>query len=578
MSDYKVIVYGNGLQAVFAACKAASQITSGKVLLVVPDTTGKLGGIVTVGGQNYWDQEGTARADFQQKGSFYYTFSDYLFDKNGKKVSDYAGKGYSTDTLAQKFATMVGKRTNIEVMYRTDICDFATTGSPYRITSVTLKGIERNSSGYIVWKNETGVVKTGDIFVDASEEGRLARMANTSVTVGRYDWPWSENGKQLLDGADSTGRQQAATLMFKIKGVVPPAAPPSGTDRIVDANGAEWDYFYRSQNASGSTYRSDGKCCESAGGRVGLVNPNGPIKTFNDSHGGRYAFKGYNMARDGYDSDEWWINTLMIFHVDGRANERDVGTKFYPNNVVGGCWNVDKSWAEANNLLNNTTERKTITECIQSLGPQFTNAELVIRNGKVVTGEVLYLRETVHMSDVSTNRAHGTEDTNYHITMTASKDASTSEAAQTGADLAYKPTAVGVIYYGTDMHPYKIEEMKVNGNYVWGTEYTRDSSKSPPKPVYVPYNALTTRYVANLLLPGYAANMCSYAWAKARVAPNLAVLGDAAGVAAGYCAEYNASSSTKKWPYNLSSADITTLRTRLKGQDVRLDKKSYSNS
>ena len=42
-------------------------------------------------------------------------------------------------------------------------------------------------------------------------------------------------------------------------------------------------------------------------------------------------------------------------------------------------------------------------------------------------------------------------------------------------------------------------------------EYTRDSSKSPPKPVYVPYNALTTRYVANLLLPGYAANMCSYA-------------------------------------------------------------------
>lgn len=101
MSDYKVIVYGNGLQAVFAACKAASQITSGKVLLVVPDTTGKLGGIVTVGGQNYWDQEGTARADFQQKGSFYYTFSDYLFDKNGNKVSDYAGKGYSTDTLAR---------------------------------------------------------------------------------------------------------------------------------------------------------------------------------------------------------------------------------------------------------------------------------------------------------------------------------------------------------------------------------------------------------------------------------------------------------------------------------------------
>ena len=114
--------------------------------------------------------------------------------------------------------------------------------------------------------------------------------------------------------------------------------------------------------------------------------------------------------------------------------------------------------------------------------------------------------------------------------------------------------------------------MKVNGNYVWGTEYTRASSADARNPVYVPYNALTTRYVANLLLPGYAANMCSYAWAKARVAPNLAVLGDAAGVAAGYCAEYNASSSTKKWPYNLSSADITTLRSKLVSQDVKLTK------
>lgn len=177
------------------------------------------------------------------------------------------------------------------------------------------------------------------------------------------------------------------------------------------------------------------------------------------------------------------------------------------------------------------------------------------------------------MSDTSTNRVHGTENTNYHITMTASKDAGPYEGVS-GADEAYKSTAVGVIQYGTDMHPYKLEDMKdTNGNYVWGTEYTRASSKDANNPVYVPYNALTTRYVANLLLPGYAANMCSYAWAKARVAPNLAVLGDAAGVAAGYCAEYNSTSSTKKWLYNLSSSDITTLRNKLKIQDVRLDKR-----
>ena len=45
--------------------------------------------------------------------------------------------------------------------------------------------------------------------------------------------------------------------------------------------------------------------------------------------------------------------------------------------------------------------------------------------------------------------AHGTEDTNYHITMTASKVPVSMKMIR-GRIFAYKPTAVGVIRYGTD--------------------------------------------------------------------------------------------------------------------------------
>ena len=52
---------------------------------------------------------------------------------------------------------------------------------------------------------------------------------------------------------------------------------------------------------------------------------------FNEEFGYKYLLKSLNAAQDGPDSDEWWINGLLIFNVDGSAHERDKNTGFYPN-------------------------------------------------------------------------------------------------------------------------------------------------------------------------------------------------------------------------------------------------------
>ena len=78
---------------------------------------------------------------------------------------------------------------------------------------------------------------------------------------------------------------------------------------------------------------------------------------------------------------------------------------------------------------------------------------------------------------------------------------------------------------------------------------------------------LTTNYVANLLIPGYAAGASSYAWAEMRVFPNLCILGDAAGVAAAYAVNNN------KHPLYFSSSDIAAVQTTLTNTcNARLEK------
>lgn len=73
-------------------------------------------------------------------------------------------------------------------------------------------------------------------------------------------------------------------------------------------------------------------------------------------------------------------------------------------------------------------------------------------------------------------------------------------------------------------------------------------------PLYVPYEALITNQVSNLLLPGYAAGVSSEAWGLVRIFANLCVLGDAAGVTAAY------SIADRTDPLFLNEADIIGIQ------------------
>ena len=89
----------------------------------------------------------------------------------------------------------------------------------------------------------------------------------------------------------------------------------------------------------------------------------------------------------------------------------------------------------------------------------------------------------------------------------------------------------------------------------------------PIEPTYIPYSALTTQYVPNMLIPGYAVNASSFAWSEMRVFPNLCVLGDAAGIAAVTCLLSGDSA------YGLK--DISGVREILKRYNAIIDKKRY---
>lgn len=82
-----IVVYGGELPAVCAAAKAAATSASATIHVIVPYVTAKLGGIATVGGQNYWDTSNgeTNPANFPQQGTFPWLYQ--------------SGSGYNTDEM-----------------------------------------------------------------------------------------------------------------------------------------------------------------------------------------------------------------------------------------------------------------------------------------------------------------------------------------------------------------------------------------------------------------------------------------------------------------------------------------------
>ena len=274
------------------------------------------------------------------------------------------------------------------------------------------------------------------------------------------------------------------------------------------------------------------------------------------------------MAQDGENSAEWWVNMLLLFNVDGRANNRDKGTSIFPADMRSDYKTVDDAWVAGRKMLENP-EFLSAMRCF----PGFQSAKLVMdSDGKPAVGKILYLRETIHAAQSSSARANGTENSNYGLHAMDCWDAGASSSEKT--DKRNYKKRIGLNYYYSDINGYKFEDLKdANGNYIWfnevGDKVRGDvgiKRDSPKNPVYVPYDAIATNFVKNLLIPGYAVSASSLAWAEIRVLPNQCVLGDAAGVAAAYAIKNG------KDPLSLSQTDITNIQTLLKNSNALLEK------
>lgn len=538
-----IVVYGATMAGVAAAAKAAKNAPSATIHLIVPDPVDYngngccLGAIGTVGGQNFFDigwKDVLART--------YYTNGSF------KWWCGQMGQHYNVDAMSDLLKRDLTKAEyggRIKIHYAYDITGIGWESS--HITEVRLKRIFRDTDGTVKWDEKADTLTiAGDVFIDASESGRLTRMSNFGGTVGRYDWPAS-----LLDsderGSNGKARQQVATLMFKVKNF----------DRFK----ADDDELTAGDKDNNGVY--------SATGGTRAYKTNTKILNFNNTHGPEgFALKPFNMAQDGPGSDEWWVNMLLVFNVDGRAYNRDLTgdtSYLFPSDMRSDYKTVDDAWVAARKVL----DYPDFLPALRSfLG--FEGADLVRdKNGDPVVGNSLYLRETIHSAFSSSDRANGTEDTNYAL---SSKDFWNPGATKnTGNDSRHYAKRMGLNYYGLDINAYKFEDLKQNGQYIWGhevTEAARSDIKFPEhvSPTYITYSAIATNFVYNLLIPGYAAGIASLGWAEARTIPNQCVLGDAAGVAAAYAVNNNID------PLNFGSADITAVQNILKNSGALLEK------
>ena len=548
-----IVVYGGTLAGVAAAAKAASHVDLNKttITLIVPDPVDHngngvcLGGLATVGGQNFFDIRESAK---YTKGSFAWWYGQWGQFYSVQKMSD----RLKADLTKKDFQDKNGQN-KVHILYGYDIKSIGW-GAPANITQVNLCQIEQDSDGRVVWGSKTCTV-TGDYFIDASESGRLTRLSNFGGTTGRYDWP-AEKLDADEQGPSGKARQQATTLMFKVKGLT------------VKERNTKLGYTDIEMEKRKNTWYA-------TGGKKAYADATKAIYKFNEAHRSEgIALKPFNMAQDGENAEEWWINTLLVFNVDGRAYNRDKGTSVFPKDMRSDYKTVDDAYVFAKKVL----EYPDFLPALRAF-PEFENVELVKDSkGKPVVAKILYLRETIHsaQSSSATARKNGSEDTNYAV---HAKDFWDSGATKsTGTDKRNYAKRIGLNFYWLDINAYKIEDLKdKNGAYIWGEPITgtvrsdiknqgNEDFPTVNSPAYIPYDALATNFVYNLLIPGYAAGISSLGWSEARVLPNQCVLGDAAGVAAAYAATNN------KQPLSFNSADIAKIQTTLAQSNACLEK------
>lgn len=533
--EFDILIYGGSLAACAAANTAATDAPAARIGLVIPYAAKAYGGLATVGGQNFWDVRAWGSV-FPQAGSFARWYAK-------------TGHFYGTRELAAVLAEELAGHANLKTFWQTDV-EIVQRDEKGWPTRLWLRKLERGPEGFLRWGNDRVKVEA-KILVDASEDGRLARLAGVPSVSGRGDWPPRYLGAD--EGGGRLPRQQAATLMFKVTGV----RPGRYRDMV----------FLQDEDGTWGAY-----------GGLAAYQHDPVIAAFNRRYGPQgFALKPLNAAQDGNGSRQWWVNALLIFNVDGRANFRDRGAGYYPRDLRPEALETDRAWVRARRLL----KKPEFLAALRRFDG-FGQAEIVLAgDGLPATGDILYLRETVHAlaadpgNPPTSAAGAGPEETLYAVTP---KEVYLAGAGpHDGEDRGNYATRIGLGFYWLDINAYRYEDLReAVGSFRWPVtaalrpdypKTTPGRQASPQNPVYLPYEALISPQVPNLLLPGAAASIASLAWAELRVLPNLVVLGDAAGAAAAYALERGMA------PGRFTAADIAAMQRRLVSRHgARLEK------
>ncbi|MDI6907728.1 MAG: FAD-dependent oxidoreductase, partial [Thermoanaerobacterales bacterium] len=445
----------------FAGCAAARQAAArlpdgARLLMVVPERA--LGSTGTVGGQNFFDLR-RWHGQVVTRGSLTEWLAVF-------------GQGYPTGAMADRLYrdVVAAYRDRIDLLVNTEI-ETVRTGRQGGIESITVCPVRYDPAAQaIVWAGPPTRIR-GEVFIDASETGRLARLAGLPHTVGRQDLAGDRH-------------QQAVTLTFQLRGIDVEAA---GAWRSPISGKPE---FFFSRDADGTW--------------VGWGGANfvwrDPVITAYNNGPHPFTIKGYSIAENT--PGVWWANVLLMHNVDGRRQELDRGTPRWPDDAPEGSVSTDQALA----ALRAEIASPRFLAALRRF-PGFAGATLVRDgSGRPITAEILYLRETIH----------GLRDGGFALTADQVRHAPPPGDIP---EAAGSPGHIGLGFYWIDINGY------LKGEPV-------QTMEAPPNPVYIPADILTNPAVPNLLTPGYAQSTDSTAWAAMRVIPNLTVCGDAAGILA----------------------------------------------
>lgn len=326
------------------------------------------------------------------------------------------------------------------------------------------------------------------------------------------------------DGLDDQ-LQMAASLMFKIKGVT--------WDRRQD--GAEtWCYDEWNRALPGttadyamSTFNKEGLGATAMQGRFALKNINAAIDVY---HG------------PGSPENEWWINGMLVFGVDGLCYPTRDGGKglctnagSYATTTPGQSaleiWDAERAYAEAYAVIEEAAKHPERSRFLASVKTHLraVDTTAVTSSFGIATdpvtraplvGERLYVRETIHMRPLD-----------QHVL-----------AGQRVFDGGNLDDSIALSYYFMDSNGYRMLRYGYKGDTgkwtgLWMVAgdpngYAQSDKSNPTQPTAIPYRAMLPEVVSNLLVAGYALNADAWAWAQVRMLPTLTVIGDAAGAAA----------------------------------------------